>query len=503
MTLTLANILAASGAEVLRLDAQGELKPGALARAELQERIVDVTVDSRAIRDESLFVALEGERVDGHAFVADAFRAGALACLVSHVPSNLAGFVPQDGSPRFLLVVPNALAALQRIGRYWRQVHNVTVVGITGSIGKTTTKEVVASLLASRFTVLRSEGNFNTEIGLPLQLLKLNREYDVAVLEMGMYTPGDIALLADIARPDIGIVTNVAPIHLERAGTIERIARGKSELIAALPPHALALLNADDPWTRAMARATAMCRVRLAGLAEDADIRADAIELLGLEGVRFRLFAEGTELRVQTNVPGVHTVHAFLFAAGIARELGLEWPEIGEAVASVRQEARQRTIRGVTGMIIDDTYNAAPPSMRAALGLLRVAEGTKIAVLGDMLELGPAERSAHEEIGRAAAEIADWLVVRGSRAAWIADAAIAAGMSEQRLVRSADNIGAAEAVRAILDRVPATSGVESSPTMQRSDAVGSAQGQVAWTVLVKGSRGMRMEEVVEALRGYV
>ncbi|MBV9280894.1 MAG: UDP-N-acetylmuramoyl-tripeptide--D-alanyl-D-alanine ligase, partial [Chloroflexi bacterium] len=331
MTLDVATVVAATGAQVLEIGADGRVEAVALSPADLERPIATVSIDSRAVTPGSLFVALQGERVDGHRFVPDALRAGACACLVA---AALAGPLPaasRAAGRRYLFVVPDPLPALQQLAAYWRRRHEVEVVGITGSIGKTTTKEIVASLLAARWPVLRSQANLNTEIGLPLMLLRLGPEHRLAVLEMGMYAPGDIALLAEIARPRVGLVTNVAPIHLERMRSIERIARAKSELIAALPPDGLAVLNGDDPWTRAMALTSGLAASLLVGFARDCAYRAGQVTPRGLEGVSFTLEAEGRKLPFRTQVAGVHTLHAFLMAAAVGRARGMTWEEIREA----------------------------------------------------------------------------------------------------------------------------------------------------------------------------
>jgi UDP-N-acetylmuramoyl-tripeptide--D-alanyl-D-alanine ligase len=445
-----------------------------LDAADLETPLSGVVIDSRQAVSGSLFVALQGERHDGHDFVADALRGGAAAALVSRVPDDLS--VPDQNI--YLLVVDQPLAALQELSSFWRANHPARVVGVTGSIGKTTTKEIVAQVLAGRGPVLKSAANLNTEIGLPLTLMGLSPQHWAAVLEMGMYAPGDIALLASIARPEVGIVTNVAPIHLERMGSIERIARAKSELVAALEPEGLAVLNGDDPWTRAMAQTSGVAPIILVGRSPDCDVRVLDLQMRGFDGLSFTVAAEGQTVSFVTSVPGSHTVHAHLSAIAVGRHFGLTWPELQAAVASIQLDERQRIIRDEAGLIIDDSYNAAPMSVRAALDLLRQAPGTKIAVLGDMLELGPLEESAHREVGQSAAEVADWLVTRGPRSRWIADEATRSGMSADRVHSAPGNPEAAEIVREIMERSP-----EGEPV----------------AVLVKGSRGMRMEEVVRDL----
>lgn len=496
MTLDIATVIRATDADVLRRHSSIEPCLGLLSPADLSRELSAVTIDSRTVTPGALFVALPGEQADGHQFVGAALAGGARAALVARGADRaaLADALRSAGpGDRYLLLVADPLTALQRLAADWRERHNASVVGITGSIGKTTTKELVAGVLATKWPVLRNKANFNTEIGLPLTLLGLRPEHRAAVLEMGMYARGDISLLARIARPDIGIVTNVAPIHLERLGTIARIARAKSELPAALGSDALAILNGDDEWTRAMALSSTIARVLTVGEAPDCDVRAEGVTSHGLDGISFVLRAEGETIPIRTTVPGTHLVHAWLVACTVARHLGMTWDEIATAMADVRLESRQRILQHGDLMVIDDAYNAAPQSMRAALDLLAQAPGTRVAVLGDMLELGPEEESAHREVGAYAAGIAEWLVTRGERARWIAQGATEAGLAPDRIISVGDNLEAVEAVRRIAARAPVTVVATNGPRMQRSTGDGMC------AVLVKGSRGMRMEEVVEGL----
>jgi UDP-N-acetylmuramoyl-tripeptide--D-alanyl-D-alanine ligase len=505
MTVDLATVVQATGAQVLHLAPDGLLRENELRVADLQRSFVDVAIDSRAVSTGGLFVALRGERTDGHHHLDAALERGAHGCLVADslgtdvIAGHLRSTAERDRIwiPRYFLAVPDTLRALHRLATCLRDRHAADVVGITGSVGKTTTKEVIAGLLGSHWPVLKSAGNFNTEIGLPLMLLQLAAEHRVAVLEMGMYAAGDINLLAEIARPRIGVVTNVAPVHLERMGTIERIARAKSELIAALPGDGLAVLNGDDPWTRAMARTTGIARSVLVGLAEDCDYRATDVVTHALDGVSFTVLAEGRATPLRTRIPGGHLVHAFLAASATARALGMEWDAIQEAAANVRLEGRQQLLPVREDLlIIDDSYNASPLSMQAALDLLAATPGRKIAVLGDMLELGPGEEAAHREVGGQAARIVDWLVVRGSRGIWIAEEAGRRGLSAERVVRAASNDEAAQLVIDIIASPPGTSPPAQQPTIRQPH-----DGAPQWTVLVKGSRGMGLEEVVTKLRG--
>jgi UDP-N-acetylmuramoyl-tripeptide--D-alanyl-D-alanine ligase len=475
MNLDLATILGATGADVYRVADNGGLVSNQLSPADLERPFSSLSLDSREIDRDGLFVALKGERVDGHNFVPAALARGAGGAFVSRLPDEPLSLAPRQ----YLLLVPDPLTALQELARAWRRGHDAEVIGITGSIGKTTTKEIVAAVLSSRLPVLKSHANLNTEIGLPLTLLGLNAHHRAAVLEMGMYDVGDIALLTRIAEPRIGIITNVAPIHLERAGSINRIAKAKSELVAGLPADGVAVLNADNSWTRAMAISSGIARPVLVGMAADSDYRAVDVANRGLDGVTFTVLADGQRIPIQTRVPGTHTIHAFLAAVAVAREFGLDWQTIQEAAEAAQLDVRQRIVRGAGGtLLIDDSYNAAPMSVHAALELLAASPGTKIAVLGDMLELGPQEEESHRQIGERAAEIADWLVVRGPRSAWIAEAAQQRGLPGNRVIATNSNADAVDAVRHIM-----------------------APDDGQWAILIKGSRGMAMEEIVQGLEG--
>ncbi|GAC1470578.1 MAG: UDP-N-acetylmuramoyl-tripeptide--D-alanyl-D-alanine ligase [Chloroflexota bacterium] len=499
MRLRLVDVIHATAADVIDISVPGEARRNALSVADLESELGPVIVDSRAVEDGALFVALPGDHVDGHHFVGQAIAGGARASIVDQT-SNPAqaplSVARADSRGRaYLILVKDPLTALGDVATYWRSRHEAEIIGITGSIGKTTAKEIVASILGYRWPILKNPGNFNTEIGLPLTLLQLAPRHRAAVLEMGMYGIGDIATLATIARPRIGIVTNVAPIHLERLGSIERIARAKSELIAALPSDGLAILNGDNAWTRAMAITSGIARSILVGLAPECQYRAADITACGLTGVHFTLHADGREITLDTRVPGTHTVSAFLAGIAVAREMGMNWDETRDAVNAASLDARQRILRGRGGMLlIDDSYNAAPQSMSAALKLLAAAPGGKIAVLGDMLELGPHEEEAHREVGREVASVADWLVVRGPRSEWLAESAVDAGFDPGHVLHVDSNLAGAEAAL----RITSSQSVSrvTAPTMPL-DATEAAE--ASWSVLVKGSRGMRMEEIVERL----
>ncbi|MFO7166474.1 MAG: UDP-N-acetylmuramoyl-tripeptide--D-alanyl-D-alanine ligase [Chloroflexota bacterium] len=449
----------------------------------------ETVIDSRLVTPGCLFVALRGERVDGHDFVADAVARGArgalvrrdrLAALTLNRPfavvdtASGAGLAEAGPEDVLLFAVDEPLHALHRLAAYHRSKFTPTVIGITGSVGKTSTKEVTAAVLQRGFRTLKNPRSYNSENTLPIVLLGLTADHDVAVLEMGMYGPGEIALLCSLARPQIGIVTNVGPSHLERMGSIEAIQRAKSELVQALPPDGYAILNYDDPLVRAMAEVTP-ARPFFYGLDPAANLWADGIESRGLQGISF--WAHYGDEAVQLNLPliGRHSVHTALAAISAGLLLGLGWDAI---VAGLRDESAQLRLLAVPGyngsQLIDDTYNASPASSLAALNLLAELDGRRVVVFGDMLELGSVEEEAHRLVGARVAEVAQRLVTVGRRARWVAEEAEASGMAGEHIHQVMSN---AEAVAVLREFI-----------------------QPGDFVLIKGSRGMYMEEIVVALQ---
>ncbi len=454
-------------------------------RPDLSEIITETVVDSRQAIPGALFVALPGEHHDGHDFVSHAFERGATVALIARpVPSCPTldirqGLPPQPWEGFHLpgcVLVDDTLAALQQLARFWRQkMSHVRVVGITGSVGKSTTKELAAQVLSSRYRTLKNVGNLNNEIGLPLTLLRLTEGYERAVLEMGFYVPGDIAFLCDLARPQVGVVTNVGLVHAERAGSQETIARGKAELVEALPPapEGVAVLNYDDPWVRAMAKKT-QASVFFYGLSPRADLWADRIEGLGLDGLRLRLHHGRETLTIKVPLLGRHSAHTVLRAAAVGLVEGLSWGEIVGGLRMGYAQLRLVAVRAFNGaLLLDDTYNASPQSTLAALNLLADLPGRRVAVLGDMLELGPYEHEGHWKVGLRAAEVADRLITVGERGHIIAQAARQSGIPPTAVRETADVDEAARVLREIL---------------QPDDVV-----------LVKGSRGVHMDRLVAQL----
>jgi UDP-N-acetylmuramoyl-tripeptide--D-alanyl-D-alanine ligase len=424
---------------------------------------VRAAIDSREGQEGDLFFAIPGEREDGHNFVAQAIEAGAFGAVVERP------IQAPDGAALFH--VSDSLEALQRLAAWWRRQHDVKVIAVTGSVGKTTCKELIASVLARKFQALKSEANLNTEIGIPLTLLQLTNEHERAILEFGMYARGDIATLAHIASPATGVVTNVGPVHLERLGSMGAITAAKAELLEALPTDGLAVLNADDARTAAMATRT-QAQVTYYGHSEQSDIRASDVVSRGLEGSRFRLTHAGNCEDVRLPLPGRHYVYPALAAAAVALSEGLTLSEVADALAETRLDLRSRIVPGPNGStILDDSYNASPASMLAALDLLSELPGRRIALLGDMLELGAAEEEGHQNVGERAATACDLLLTVGARASSIAEAAQRAGTAEVRQLGSAG-----EAINALKSE------------LREGDHV-----------LIKASRAMAFEQVVAAL----
>ena len=429
-------------------------------------RFTGVSNDTRELRPGNLFVALKGER-DGHDFIPDAFARGALGVL-AELPIPLENWLPESKRAGFAyIIVRDSLAALQKLSAFWLAQHHADVVGITGSLGKTTTKEMVASVLGRKFRMLKNERNLSNEFGLPLTVMNLNSRHQKLVLEMGMYAIGEIATLCRIARPRIGVVTNVGPTHLERLGTIERIAQAKSEIVQALPDDGTAVLNGDDPLVLGM-RSLARCRITTFGLSEGCDVRATDVRSLGLEGVDFTLAHRGSTARIRTTLIGKHSIYACLASAAVGIASGMILAEVAEAMVHPPGTVRVDVKPGLDGStIIDDSYNASPRSMIAALNVLGEMPGRRIAVLGDMFELGSYEERGHREVGERAAAVVDELIVVGQRAKWIGEEALGRG--------------------------------HPSVTFYDSTTQVRIQPQAGEFILVKGSRGMRMEEIVTRL----
>ncbi len=438
--------------------------------------------DSREIGRGDLFVALKGERMDGHDFVPAALRQGAVGALVQEdyrLPSAVPRKAARSSAAPVLLGVPDTLLAYQRLAAHHRNRFQIPVVAVTGSNGKTTTKEMVAGVLARRWPVLKTEGNLNNRIGVPQTLFRLTPRHKVAVVEMGVDQPGQTARLCEIVRPTIGLITNIGPDHLEFFGTMDVSAQGKGELLEFLPSDGSVVLNADDAYFGYLA-ARARCEILSFGLSEKAQVRADRLVMGARDGMQFqlRLPGRGKPQPVFLGAHGLHNVLNALAAAAVGHVMGLSAATIADGLARFRPAAMRSQVLTVGGIrIINDCYNANPASMKAAIDLLlELSAGVRsVAVLGDMLELGPEASALHREVGAyLAARGVSHLIACGALGRHLADGARDAGMAPER--------------------------VTLEPDAARAGAVLKTLAREGDVVLVKASRGMKMEQAIDAFK---
>jgi UDP-N-acetylmuramoyl-tripeptide--D-alanyl-D-alanine ligase len=371
----------------------------ATGQFEPDETAQGYSIDSRTVRPRQLFFAVKGERLDGHDFVEQALEKGAIAAVINQ--SQLKSY-PFQGR---LLAVPDTLIALQTLAKAVRKLWGKPLIGITGSAGKTTTKEAIAHVLATGFRVLKSEGNFNNHFGLPLMLLKLDPDHDLAVIEMGMSHAGEIRALAGIAQPEIGVITNVAAVHLEFFDSVAGIARAKYELIESLPATGTAVLNADDEYVSQFGR-DFRGKVVMYGTRATAGVRAENIRSNGAEGTEFEIVIGRERLPARLPLVGEHNVLNALAAVAVGVERGLK---LGEAIAALATlapaEKRGQVLKVDNITLIDDCYNSNPKALEAMVeALSRMPARRRIVVAGEMLELGPAGEEMHAQAGRYLAE---------------------------------------------------------------------------------------------------
>ncbi len=447
-----------------------------------KRRIRRISLDTRSLRPGDLFLALRGDRFDGHDFVATALSHGAVGAIVLD-SYDVSGLALKRGSKRtqpFILGVSDPLFAYQQLAAYHRSRFQIPVVAVTGSNGKTTTKEMVASVMAHRWKILKTEGNLNNRVGVPQTLLHLSDRHKGAVIEMGVDNLGQTARLCEIARPTIGIITNIGPDHLEFFGTMETSAQAKAELLDLLPPDGTAILNADDSYYDYLA-ARARCRVVSFGFSSNADVRAMDVKSDARNRTTFRLLLPGTvrHALVHIRVQGDHNVTNALAAAAVGSTLGLPGGVIAQGLSRFRPAAMRSQVLVSQGVkLIIDCYNANPASMKAAVQLLAQtgAKRKTVAVLGDMLELGPNAAQMHEEVGAfLARQGIDRLVACGVLGESLAKGAKQAGLDPSHILEVVDARAAASAVKTVVK-----------------------PGDV---VLIKASRGMKLELVAAALQG--
>lgn len=458
-------------AERFAEDAGGRLLGGDPARV-----LARVSIDTRTIGDGDAFLAIHGPRIDGHAFVGDALRQGASAFVVQRE----ATVIGLDTGDRPVILVDDTVRALQDVARAVRRRAGATVVAITGSAGKTTTKELAAAVAATRFHTLRNRGNFNNHIGLPLSLLDLQDGHEVAVVELGMNHAGELRHLVGIAEPDVRVWTNVGTAHIEYFGSQDAIAEAKAEILEGASAHTVFVANADDP--RVAARAVGFPgRLLTYGVGEPADVRAVDVEDRGLDGVRASVVTSQGGIDVSLSLPGVANLSNALAAVAVGVAIGVPLHHVPAALAGARPAPhRGELLRGPRDVLIfDDTYNASPSALEQALRVVGADRSgrRKVACLGEMLELGAASVALHRECGAAVAHagIACLVTVGGPAARALGEAAVAAGM-------------------------PGSS-VSHCATSDEAAGLAASLVRPGDLVFVKGSRGTKMERVVEGLQG--
>jgi len=420
-----------------------------------------ITTDSRLSGPDCLFAAIRGERADGHDFIPDVMRKGALCALCTR---------PAEGC--LCVVVPSVEEALQKLAAYWRGLFDIPVVGIVGSVGKTTAKEMTAAVLSQRFNTLKTEGNFNNELGVPLTLFRLREEHEAAVVEMGISDFGEMTRLAQMVRPTACLMTVIGCCHLEKLGSLEGVLRAKSEVFPLMPEGSIAVLNGDDALLRACDPGI---RKVTYGLTDGCAVRAENVEVRGFDGTDLDVVSGDTRFRVSVHAYGAHIVTAALGAAAAGLSLGLSPEEVTRGLASYRQGVgRSNVIDTGYITIIDDCYNANPNSVSNALISLSALPGRRVAILGDMLELGHEEKELHRDIGLLSARLGiDSLICCGRLAEHIYKGHIAAGESLEGW-----HFPMKDALYSVLPSL-----------IKKGD-----------TVLVKASHGEHFEEIVEELR---
>ena len=431
------------------------------------QTITGVETDSRAVHPGDLFVALPGEKTDGHKFIPGALEAGAVACLTQQAPEK-----PLPG--KCYLLVEDTMAAIGQAAKAYKAKFPIPVIGITGSVGKTTTKDMIAAVLSTRYRVLKTEGNYNNNIGLPLTLLRLDRSCEICVLEMGMDRPGEIDYLGEIVQPDVGVITNIGDAHIERLGSRENIFRAKCELLPHIRPGGLVVLNGDDPMLASLRGRTPVPAV-FCGREEGLEYRARRLEGDGDSRILCQMTTPRMDRQVEIPALGEHMIYPALIAAAIGERFGLTQDQIVEGILRFVPTRMRMNIlyRGDGIVILDDTYNANPQSMRAAISVLSDRRSQwSIAVLGDMFELGPFAPALHTGVGECLGKAR-------------IDCLVAVGELAEHIAQGARNSGV-PLVYHCKDKA------EAKPVLDQLVRPGS-------TILVKASRGMELEELTAYL----
>ncbi|MCD6280588.1 MAG: UDP-N-acetylmuramoyl-tripeptide--D-alanyl-D-alanine ligase [Deltaproteobacteria bacterium] len=443
---------------------------GRLISGSQETEFSGISTDTRSLKPGDLFIALKGEHHDAHAFVAEAFSKGAQGALVMHPSIDYHGTV---------IVVSNTLTALGDLAQYLRNSFNLPVVGITGSTGKTTVKEFVASILSREGKCLKTEKNFNNLVGVPITLLGLKKEHDFAVIEMGTNRPGEIERLSSIARPNISVITNISPAHLNGLKSIEGIIKEKQAIFRNTIPGGIAILNPYMDYMDGIEIPKGLDRITFS-LSEDTDVRAKNIISSNMKGSDFVADIAGKDVRIKVGIPGMHNILNALAASACAVALGMDTETIAYGIENAGFPGSRVEVTVSDALtIIDDSYNANPASMKAALDILKGFPHTfKIAVLGDMLELGSDSSYWHEQLGRwTASSGVDRLIVTGKFASLVADSAISEGMDASSVFK----VSGINEVKGLMSDIIGKTG---------KDAV----------VLVKASRAVQLDRIVGYLK---
>jgi len=448
---------------------------GRLLQGEKKAFFQGISTDSRTVGEGKLFIALQGPHFDGHHFALEALEKKAGGVLIEE---DKAGDIRWNGyRPKAVITVKDTLRALGDLARDRRRRYRTPVVALTGSNGKTTTKEMISTCLETTFPVLKTRGNLNNLIGLPLTLLNLTEKERVVILEMGMNVPGEIRRLTEIAEPDVGLITNIQKVHLEGMGSLERVKDEKGDLFRRMRRDGTILVNQNDPYVIDLASEFSGQKITF-GVEKSADVMANEIRLRGAEGTSFNLILEGEKMEVNLPLLGRHFVPNALSAIAVATLFGIEVKKVKEALERFQPFPMRMEVIHLEGgkTLINDTYNANPRSMELALETLAEmkGKGRAIAVLGDMLELGDFTEEAHQQVGEKVRELSiDLLLAMGEKAPLVAESAIRHGFEPKR-------------ARVVESHSEAISILKE--TIQEGD----------W-ILIKGSRRMAMEKIVEGL----
>lgn len=464
---------------------------------------VSVVIDSRKVEKGGIFVATVGERVDGHSFIPKVWEAGAL-CVICEKDPVSGGYAP-DGIKGNYILVESSFTALRDIAEYYRSLLDITVVGVTGSVGKTSTKEMIASVLSQKFNVQKTQGNFNNEVGVPLSIFSLREEHEVAVLEMGISNFGEMERLSRMAKPDHCVITNIGPCHLEFLGDLDGVLRAKTEIFNNRNKNGAVILNGNDERLRTVTDVSGTKPVffgschtedeKFAQKSDDGsfklDIYATDIVSFGLEGTGCMIHTPKGDFPVRVPLPGIHMVDNALAATAVGLALGMDISAIRDGIAGVEGlSGRSHLIHTSRFLLVDDCYNANPKAMRAAIDLIQNANGRKVAILGDMFELGEDAAAMHASVGEYAKDKVDVLICCGQLSHNMYEAALSGA---QRTVWYETREELIDAINTEMNRNMEDIDWTSEPSREEPLL------EMDDTILIKASHGMGFEKIVEML----